>query len=140
MVGTFLKGGVYEFVNSILQHGLPGQVVLTVIRQQHLLLITKLTSGIQLQVMGLRVLPIMAIIYGSSTPNEQMEIVKVADGDAEGKIIKGMNITNSAWTVECVKNGNGSAQKFAQGSWLKVTFTGVKADKTTASVDYYLAD
>lgn len=80
------------------------------------------------------------VIYGSSTPNEQMEIIKVADGDAEGRIIKGMNITNSAWTVECVKNGNGSAQKFAQGSWFKVTFTGVKADKTTASVDYYLAD
>lgn len=69
-----------------------------------------------------------------------MEIVKVADGDAEGRIIKGMNITNSAWVVECVKNGNGVAQKFAQGSWFKVTFTGVKADKTTASVDYYLAD
>lgn len=81
------------------------------------------------------------VIYGSSTPNEQMEIIKVADGDAEGRIIKGMNITNSAWTVECVKNGNGSAQKFAQGSYFKVTFTGVKADKTTtASVDYYLAD
>lgn len=80
------------------------------------------------------------VIYGSSTPNEQMEIIKVADGDAEGRIIKGMNITNSAWTVECVKNGNGSAQKFAQGSYFKVTFTGVKADKSTASVDYYLAD
>ena len=80
------------------------------------------------------------VIYGSSTPNEQMEIIKVVDGDAEGRIIKGMNITNSAWTVECVKNGNGSAQKFAQGSWFKVTFTGVKADKSTASVDYYLAD
>lgn len=26
------------------------------------------------------------VIYGSSTPNEQMEIVKVADGDAEGKL------------------------------------------------------
>ena len=80
------------------------------------------------------------VIYGSSTPNEQMEIIKVAAGDAEGRIIKGMNITNSAWTVECVKNGNGSAQKFAQGSYFKVTFTGVKADKSTASVDYYLAD
>ena len=77
------------------------------------------------------------VIYGSSTP---MEIIKVLDGDAEGRIIKGMNITNSAWVVECVKNGNGVAQKFAQGSWFKVTFTGVKADKTTASVDYYLAD
>ena len=80
------------------------------------------------------------VIYGSSTPNEQMEIIKVLDGDAEGRIIKGMNITNSAWTVECVKNGNGSAQKFKKDSWFKVTFTGVKADKSTASVDYYLAD
>ena len=77
------------------------------------------------------------VIYGSSTP---MEIIKVLDGDAEGRIIKGMNITNSAWVVECVKNGNGVAQKFSQGSWFKVTFTGVKADKSTASVDYYLAD
>lgn len=80
------------------------------------------------------------VIYGSSTPNKQMEIIKVVDGDAEGRIIKGMNITNSAWTVKCVKNGNEPAKKFAQGSWFKVTFTGVKADKTTASVDYYLAD
>lgn len=77
------------------------------------------------------------VIYGSSTP---MEIIKVLDGDVEGRIIKGMNITNSAWVVECVKNGNGVAQKFSQGSWFKVTFTGVKADKSTASVDYYLAD
>ena len=77
------------------------------------------------------------VIYGSSTP---MEIIKVLDGDTEGRIIAGMNITNSAWVVECVKNGNGVAHKFAQGSWFKVTFTGVKADKTTASVDYYLAD
>ena len=80
------------------------------------------------------------VLYGNSIPNMPMEIIKVLDGGAEGRIIKGMNVTNSAWTVECVKNGNGSAQKFAQGSWFKVTFTGVKADKTTASVDYYLAD
>lgn len=79
------------------------------------------------------------VIYGSSTPNEQMEVVKVTDAP-EGKVIKGMNITNSAWTVECVKKGNGTAKKFEQGDWFKVTFTGVKADKSTASVDYYLAD
>lgn len=51
-----------------------------------------------------------------------------------------MNITNSAWVVECVKNGNGAANKFKQGSWFKVIFTGTKADKSTASVEYYLAD
>ncbi len=79
------------------------------------------------------------VIYGSSTPNEQMEIIKVADA-AEGRVIKGMNITNSAWVVECVKNGSSPAKKFEQGDWFKVTFTGVKADKSTASVDYYLAD
>ncbi len=79
------------------------------------------------------------VIYGSSTPNQQKEVIKVAD-TAEGRVIKGMNITNSAWVVECVKNGNGSAKKFAQGDWFKVTFTGVKADKTTKSVEYYLAD
>ena len=77
------------------------------------------------------------VIYGSSTP---MEIIKVLDGDTEGRIIAGMNITNSAWVVECVKNGNGAANKFKQGSWFKVIFTGTKADKSTASVDYYLAD
>lgn len=79
------------------------------------------------------------VIYGSTTPNEQMEVVKVADAP-EGRVIKGMNITNSAWVVECVKNGNGTAKKFEQGDWFKVTFTGVKADKSTASVEYYLAD
>ncbi len=69
-----------------------------------------------------------------------MEVIKVLNGGAEGRIIAGMNITNSAWVVECVKNGNGAANKFKQGSWFKVIFTGTKADKSTASVDYYLAD
>lgn len=80
------------------------------------------------------------VLYGNSLPNTPMEIIKVLDGGAEGRIIAGINITNSAWVVECVKNGNGAAKKFAQGSWFKVIFTGTKADKSTASVDYYLAD
>lgn len=76
------------------------------------------------------------VLYGSSLP---MEVIKVADAP-EGRVIKGMNITNSAWVVECVKKGNGSAKKFVQGSWFKVIFTGTKADESTASVEYYLAD
>ena len=80
------------------------------------------------------------VLYGNSIPNMPMEIIKVLDGGAEGRIIAGMNITNSAWVVECVKNGNGAANKFKQGSWFKVIFTGTKADKSTASVEYYLAD
>lgn len=79
------------------------------------------------------------VLYGNSLPNTPMEVIKVADAP-DGRVVKGMNITNSAWVVECVKNGNGAAKKFAQGSWFKVIFTGTKADKSTASVDYYLAD
>lgn len=79
------------------------------------------------------------VLYGNSIPNTPMEVIKVADAP-DGRVVKGMNITNSAWVVECVKNGNGSAKKFEQGSWFKVIFTGTKADKSTASVEYYLAD
>ena len=80
------------------------------------------------------------VLYGNSLPNTPMEIIKVLNGGAEGRTIAGMNITNSAWVVECVKNGNGAAKKFKKGSWFKVIFTGTKADKSTASVEYYLAD
>ena len=76
------------------------------------------------------------VLYGNSLP---MEVIKVADAP-EGRVVKGMNITNSAWVVECVKNGSGVAKKFEKGSWFKVIFTGTKADKSTASVEYYLAD
>lgn len=79
------------------------------------------------------------VLYGNSQPNTPMEVIKVAD-TTEGQVIKGMDITNSAWVVECVKNGNGYAGKFNKGSWFKVTFTGTKADNSTASIDYYLAD
>lgn len=80
------------------------------------------------------------VLYGNSLPNTPMEVIKVLNGGAEGRIIAGINITNSAWVVECVKNGNGAAKKFEKGSWFKVIFTGTKADKSTVSVDYYLAD
>ena len=79
------------------------------------------------------------VLYGNSLPNTPMEVIKVADAP-DGRVVKGMNITNSAWVVECVKNGNGVAKKFEKGSWFKVIFTGTKADKSTASVGYYLAD
>ena len=80
------------------------------------------------------------VLYGNSLPNTPMEVIKVLNGGAEGRIIAGMNITNSAWVVECVKNGNGAAKKFEKGSWFKVIFTGTKADESTVSVEYYLAD
>lgn len=79
------------------------------------------------------------VIYCGMPAGMPMEVIKVLDAP-EGRVINGLNLTNSAWVVECVKNGNGLAKKFEQGSWFKVTFTGTKVDNTTASVDYYLAD
>ena len=61
-------------------------------------------------------------------------------GSAEGENVNGCYITNNAYAYDIIKNGNAYAKKFAQGDYFKVTFTGTKADETTASVDFYLAD
>ncbi len=60
--------------------------------------------------------------------------------NAEGDTIRGMYVTSEAWAAECVKNGNGLARKFVEGDYLKVVFTGTRADGTESTVDYYLAD
>lgn len=60
--------------------------------------------------------------------------------NAEGDTIAGMYVTNEAWAMECVKNGNGLARKFVEGDYLKVVFIGTHADGTQSTMDYYLAD
>lgn len=67
-------------------------------------------------------------------------LITVLNNPVEGDTIRGFYITNEAWAMECIKNGNAAANKFKEGDYLKVTFTGSKADGTTSSVDYYLAD
>ena len=67
-------------------------------------------------------------------------VVTVLNKPEEGDTIKGFYITNSAWALECIKNGNGMARKFAEGDYFKVKFTGNKADGTTSEMEYYLAD
>lgn len=55
--------------------------------------------------------------------------------------VEGMWLTNSAWVVDAVLNGDGMEPKFGEGDWLKLILTGVKADGTlTDPVEYYLAD
>ena len=66
--------------------------------------------------------------------------ITVLNAPIEGDSIRGLYVTNEAWALECIKNGSGMARKFTDGDYLKLTFTGTKADGTTASVDYYLAD
>lgn len=59
---------------------------------------------------------------------------------AEGDSLRGCYVTNSAYAVNSIVNGDSYAQKFTEGSWLKIIFTGHHADGTTTDVEYYLAD
>lgn len=68
--------------------------------------------------------------------------IKVLNAPLTGDSIRGCYITNSAWTANTILNAKESdyAHKFAKGDWMKITFTGHRADGTKATVDYYLAD
>lgn len=68
--------------------------------------------------------------------------IKVLNAPLTGDSIRGCYITNSAWTANTILNAkeSDSAHKFAKGDWMKITFTGHRADGTEATVDYYLAD
>lgn len=58
----------------------------------------------------------------------------------DGAVIRGFYITNSAYAVNSMTNGDGFAKVFEKGDWFKLTVTGKRADGTTGTVDYYLAD
>lgn len=78
-----------------------------------------------------------AVIYTGSYP------VEVTNNATEGDDIRGFYITNTAWVVDAVENGDGMSNVpggFQQGDYLKLTVTGTKADATKATVDCYLAD
>lgn len=61
-------------------------------------------------------------------------------GSAEGENVNGCYITNNTYAVSSMENGDSYAKKFATGDYFKVIFTGKKADETTSTVDFYLAD
>lgn len=58
----------------------------------------------------------------------------------DGESIPGMYITNSAWVVDAVVNGDGMEGKFEQGDLLTLKVTGLKADGTSSSLEIPLAD
>ena len=62
----------------------------------------------------------------------KIHVMNKADGDS----IRGFYITNTAWVVDAVLNGDGMSGKFEQGDYLKLT---VRADNGN-TVDVYLAD
>ncbi|MBR6248993.1 MAG: DUF4465 domain-containing protein [Muribaculaceae bacterium] len=61
--------------------------------------------------------------------------------DEEGDVIPGMYINNTAYTYSSVTQGDGYADPFTAGKWLKMTVSGYNASgATTGTVEYYLAD
>lgn len=66
-----------------------------------------------------------------------VEVTNSADGD----IINGVYVSNSAYAYNGMAVGDGFATAFSQGSWFKLTAVGFDADdEETARTDFYLAD
>lgn len=59
---------------------------------------------------------------------------------AEGETIPGMYVTNSAWVVDAILNGDGMEGKFEQGDLLTLKVTGSKADGSSSTIEIPLAD
>lgn len=72
------------------------------------------------------------VVYGDGSINVK--------GSAEGEELNGCYITNNTYAAYVIENGNTFSKQFATGDYFKVVFTGKKADETTSSVEFYLAD
>lgn len=80
-----------------------------------------------------------AVVYSYTGANYAANVTNAADGAD----VSGFYVTNTANNVNAYVNGDGMSTApggFAKGDWFKMTVNVVKADNTTASMDYYLAD
>ncbi len=67
-------------------------------------------------------------------------MITMPDFEETGVQVNGVWVTNTAWVVKAILEGDGMSPAFGQGDYCKITFVGTKADDTTAEVDFYLAD
>lgn len=65
--------------------------------------------------------------------------VKVLANNGEGAVVPGFMITNSAYALSSMMNGDSYAKKFTEDDWFKLTITGYKGEEETGKVDFYLA-
>lgn len=80
-----------------------------------------------------------AVVYSYTGANYAANVTNAVDGAD----VSGFYVTNTANNVNAYVNGDGMSTApggFAKGDWFKMTVNVVKADDTTASIDYYLAD
>lgn len=81
------------------------------------------------------------VVYYSSymgpTCNPSVTVLNAADGD----IVKGMYVTNTAYAYNAMTKGDSAARIFVKGDWFKLTATGYDKDGVkTGETDFYLAD
>lgn len=60
--------------------------------------------------------------------------------NAAGDTIRGMYVTNTAYAVNSIVNGDSYSSAFSQGSYLTIVFTGTHADGTVDTLTCHLAD
>ena len=79
----------------------------------------------------------VAYVYGGIP--HSVDVTNAVDGDE----VRGFYVTNTAWVKNAVLNGDGMSTNpggFAKGDYLRLKITGEKADKSTSSQTFYLAD
>lgn len=80
-------------------------------------------------------------IFGVAFPASYMgnTVMEVGNGYTP-EAIPGMEVTNTAWVVDCILNGDGYEGPFKTGDWFKLILTGYVDDEPTQTLEYYLAD
>ena len=69
--------------------------------------------------------------------SSDLRVTNSADGDS----INGFYITNNAYALTSMLNGDGMAKPFKKGDYFKVTIKGYNGtSQATGSVDFYLGD
>ncbi|NPD81690.1 DUF4465 domain-containing protein [Prevotella sp. PINT] len=79
--------------------------------------------------------------YGIAYVSDFMGPVNVTLTTDEMMAVPGVQITNAAWSLSSMANGDGVAKKFGKGDWFKLTATGYDDEgNVTGTKDFYLAD
>jgi len=82
-----------------------------------------------------------AIAYYMSYMGPGYEPSVTVLNNEDGDIVPGMYVTNTAYALNSMQNGDSYAKKFGYGDWFKLTATGYDKDgNQTQSTDFYLAD
>ena len=67
-------------------------------------------------------------------------VITIPDFEETGVNVEGVWVTNSAWVVKSILEGDGMSPAFEKGDYIKLTFKGFDKDGKETSADFMLAD